>query len=101
MPDFYEGYDDNGGVHINSGIPNRAFAMAALAIGGYAWEKAGAIWYKALTERLRNTSDFKETASATAAIAAELFGTAEEKAVRDAWSTVGVVVGTRAAAAAG
>jgi Zn-dependent metalloprotease len=101
MPDFYEGYDDNGGVHINSGIPNRAFAMAALAIGGYAWEKAGAIWYKALTERLRNTSDFKETASATATIAAELFGTAEEKAVRDAWSTVGVVVGTRAAAAAG
>lgn len=30
---------DNGGVHINSGIPNRAFYLAATKIGGYAWEK--------------------------------------------------------------
>ena len=101
MRDIYEGYDDNGGVHINSGIPNRAFALAALALGGFAWEKAGPIWYKALTERLGNTSDFKETATATSAIAGELFGSAEEKAVSDAWRTVGVVVGTKAAAVAG
>ena len=99
MRDIYEGYDDNGGVHVNSGIPNRAFALAALAIGGFAWEKAGKIWYAALTERLRQTSDFKDAAAATAAIAGEMFGSAEEKAVKDAWRTVGVPLASRAAAA--
>jgi len=38
-------WEDNGGVHINSGIPNRAFCITAMEIGGYAWEKAGRIWY--------------------------------------------------------
>ncbi|KAF9971204.1 hypothetical protein BGZ73_005902 [Actinomortierella ambigua] len=41
---------DYGGVHYNSGIPNRAFVLAAKAIGGYAWEGAGKIWYEALTD---------------------------------------------------
>jgi Zn-dependent metalloprotease len=92
MEDFYEGYDDNGGVHINSGIPNRAFALAAIAMGGHSWEKAGPIWYTALTQRLRNTADFQACASATVAIAGELFGAgkAEQKAVKDAWKAVGV-----------
>ena len=40
---------DNGGVHINSGIPNRAFYLAALEIGGHAWERAGKIWYMTFT----------------------------------------------------
>ena len=39
--------DDNGGVHIFSGIPNHAFYLAAMELGGYAWEKAGRIWYLA------------------------------------------------------
>ena len=38
--------NDNGGVHINSGIPNRAFYLAATALGGNAWEKAGRMWYR-------------------------------------------------------
>ena len=42
---------DDGGVHINSGIPNRAFYLAATEIGGYAWEKAGRIWYETLRDR--------------------------------------------------
>ncbi len=99
MRDFYEGYDDNGGVHVNSGIPNRAFALAALAIGGFAWEKPGTIWYTALTERLRHTSDFKDAAASTIAIAGELFGSAEENAVEDAWRTVGVPLASREVAA--
>ena len=33
--------EDNGGVHINSGIPNHAFYLAARRLGGFAWEKAG------------------------------------------------------------
>jgi Zn-dependent metalloprotease len=90
MKDLYEGYDDNGGVHVNSGIPNRAFYLAAGAIGGHAWDKAGKIWYTALTERLTATSDFARAASVTAGVAAELFGKAEQAAVHDAWKAVGV-----------
>ena len=48
MADYVNTDDDNGGVHINSGIPNRAFALAALEIGGASWEEAGKIWYDAL-----------------------------------------------------
>jgi Zn-dependent metalloprotease len=44
---------DNGGVHINSGIPNRAFFELATLLGGKAWEVAGKIWYRALTAELR------------------------------------------------
>ena len=92
MRGFYDGYDDNGGVHVNSGIPNRAFALAAIAIGGNSWEKAGWIWYTALTRRLTHTADFAECAKATAAIAGEMYGTgkAEQKAVKKAWKAVGL-----------
>ena len=66
QPAHMSGYDaspdDNGGVHVNSGIPNHAFYLAAVSIGGFAWEKAGRIWYVALTERLRKSSDFAAAA---------------------------------------
>jgi Zn-dependent metalloprotease len=38
MSDYVDTTDDNGGVHINSGIPNRAFYLAATTIGGDTWE---------------------------------------------------------------
>src|SRR5207245_11445416 len=58
--------DDSGGVHINSGIPNRAFYLAATAIGGLAWEGAGRIWYRTLTDpRLRSDADFPTFAALT------------------------------------
>src|SRR5919205_959577 len=41
---------DNGGVHINSGIPNHAFYLVATALGGHAWEKAGHIWYETIRD---------------------------------------------------
>ena len=41
MADYVDTTDDNGGVHTNSGIPNRAFYLAATAIGGDTWEGAG------------------------------------------------------------
>lgn len=47
MRDYVKMSGDNGGVHYNSGIPNRAFALFALALGGFVWEKAGKIWYAA------------------------------------------------------
>ena len=41
MDDYIDTTDDNGGVHLNSGIPNRAFQLAATAIGGSSAEGAG------------------------------------------------------------
>src|SRR4051794_10416314 len=48
LPDDGDPRNDNGGVHINSGIPNRAFYLAATALDAHAWDKAGPIWYGAL-----------------------------------------------------
>ena len=62
-------WDDNGGVHINSGIPNRAFYEAASGSGGFAWERTGRIWYVALKDRLRGSSAFRDAAAATLAAA--------------------------------
>ncbi|POM24311.1 Protease PrtS precursor [Actinomadura rubteroloni] len=93
MAHYVETYRDNGGVHINSGIPNHAFYLVATAIGGNAWEKAGKIWYETLTGgKLTSTADFKAFAGATAATAARLYGdtAAETKAVKEGWSKVGV-----------
>jgi Zn-dependent metalloprotease len=84
---------DNGGVHINSGIPNRAFYLAAKAIGGNAWEAAGHIWYETLRDpRLRTNASFASFARLTVRNAQIGFGETEVKAVKDAWQTVGVRV---------
>lgn len=95
MKDIYKGNKDNGGVHINSGIPNHAFYLAAVAIGGYAWEKAGKIWYITLRDRLRPWSGFPQAAKHTINVAGELYGkdSTEQKAVQDAWNQVGVQPG--------
>ena len=92
LPDDNDPRHDNGGVHINSGIPNKAFYLAATAIGGNAWEKAGPIWYKALTEKFGSTTDFEQAAKLTVEAAGELYseGT-EQAAVQKAWQDVGVL----------
>ncbi|MGW6281324.1 M4 family metallopeptidase [Kribbella sp. NPDC055071] len=85
---------DSGGVHINSGIPNRAFYLAAVALGGYAWEKAGRIWYMTLCDpRLTPTAQFLDFASLTTDNAGLLYGPLEQQAVADAWRQVGILVG--------
>jgi Zn-dependent metalloprotease len=93
LPDDDNPRNDHGGVHINSGIPNRAFHLAATAIGGNAWEKPGQIWYRTLTQQLGENSEFQEAAEATVEVAGELFGDGgdEQQAVRSAWETVGVL----------
>lgn len=90
---LYRGTADDGGVHINSGIPNRAFYLAAMAIGGYAWEKTGRIWYLTLRDVLRPRSTFQHAAKATISVAEQLYGSDsdEQKAVRSAWQQVGVL----------
>jgi Zn-dependent metalloprotease len=94
MDDYVNTVSDNGGVHINSGIPNHAFYLAAREIGGYAWEKAGQIWYVALRDKLQVRSDFQEAASLTFQVAAEMYGTGslEQQAVRNGWAAVGIDV---------
>ena len=83
---------DNGGVHLNSGIPNRAFALAATKLEGHSWDRAGRIWYKTLTERLHPNSQFMDAAQATLDVAEELFPGGEVRAViEDAWREVEVL----------
>jgi len=91
LPDDNDPNNDNGGVHINSGIPNRAFYLAATTLGGYAWEKAGRVWYVTLTQRLSPDSEFEAAATATVEVARDLFGDEVERAVTDAWTGVGVL----------
>jgi Zn-dependent metalloprotease len=92
MSAYVDTLDDNGGVHLNSGIPNRAFYEASARIGGYAWERAGKIWYLALRDRLRRDSGFRDARAATLAVAEEIYGPkgTETTAVREAWDAVGV-----------
>lgn len=88
---------DNGGVQINSGIPNRAFYLVAMELGGYAWERAGKIWYIALRDYLRRRSTFQHAADVTYRVARELFGarSKEQRAVRNGWKAVGISVNTK------
>ena len=98
MRDFVETSGDNGGVHINSGIPNKAFHLVATALGGYAWERAGRIWYLTLTAGfLSPAATFAQFATATADTAAREYGEDSEEAVavRTAWASVGVVEDAR------
>ncbi|MEI2714300.1 MAG: protealysin inhibitor emfourin [Nocardioides sp.] len=86
MSDYLDTRDDNGGVHLNSGIPNRAFQLAATSIGGASWEGAGRIWWQAWTAGgLRPTADF----DAFAALTIESAG-AHRDLVAKAWADVGV-----------
>src|SRR4249919_773626 len=94
MADYVETDADSGGVHINSGIPNRAFALAALDIGGYSWEKAGQVWYNTLLNgELSPQASFASFAQATVSSARRVFAndpTLVEK-VRAAWVDVGLL----------
>ncbi|MEE9594148.1 MAG: M4 family metallopeptidase, partial [Candidatus Hydrothermarchaeales archaeon] len=88
MRDYRNVDYDNGGVHINSGIPNHAFYVVAKEIGGSAWEKAGQIWYITLRDKLQARSNFRDAARLTFQAAGELFGegTLEQNAVRKGWA---------------
>jgi Zn-dependent metalloprotease len=97
QPDHWDGYvrttEDNGGVHINSGIPNRAFYLVATNLAGRSWRKAGRIWYSALRNReLTPTATFRQFARLTHRAARTRYGTDSDEAaaVLDAWTDVGV-----------
>ena len=88
---------DWGGVHVNSGIPNKAFYLTAMTIGGFAWEEAGQIWYEALLASSRNTQ-FQDFADTTYIQAGQLYGTrsSQQQAVTEAWKEVGIRIRTSA-----
>lgn len=94
MKDYVNTISDNGGVHINSGIPNHAFYITALELGGHAWERAGQIWYVTLKDKLGANSKFQDCADLTYQTAGELFGAGsiEQQAVQKGWAEVGITV---------
>ena len=92
MDNYVQTTEDNGGVHTNSGIPNHAFYLFAVSLGGNAWERAGAVWYSALRDpRLQTTAQFVQFASATTRAANRLYpGTDVGDKLLEAWSQVGI-----------
>ncbi|GBD07064.1 Bacillolysin [bacterium HR21] len=78
---------DNGGVHINSGIPNRAAYLIIQALGR---EKTERIYYRALTQYLTRTSEFIDCRRAVIRSAQELYGQAEANACAQAFDAVGI-----------
>ncbi len=94
MENYVQTTEDNGGVHINSGIPNKAFYNLAIALGGNAWSIAGRIWYVTLMEKLKAGTDFHEFAAMTNEVAGNLYGkrSKEHQEVKRAWADVGIEV---------
>lgn len=98
QPDHMSRYvntpSDQGGVHINSGIPNRAFYLTAIAIGGNSWEVAGHIWYRTLLDsRLSVNARFQDFADLTADNANQIYGSSVRAAIVQAWQDIGIVIG--------
>jgi Zn-dependent metalloprotease len=92
MSHFYTGSSDNHGVHINSGIPNKAFYLVAMSIGTF---KAGKLWFAAL-RRLQPKSSFKDLytaliASVPALVASHTVPVTTVAAIKTAFHTVGIV----------
>lgn len=83
----YTGSQDNGGVHINSGIPNRAFFLLASNIGR---SKAEQIYYRALTTYLTRSSQFLDLRASVVQAANDLYGSTEANAAISAFNTVGI-----------
>lgn len=96
MNQLYTGNGDRQGVHINSGIPNHAFYLAAMEIGGNSWEKAGQVWYQTLIQpkdKIPASCTFKQFAEVTVEVARKIFPDEMRvsKAIRNGWVGVGVL----------
>ncbi|MET0400671.1 MAG: M4 family metallopeptidase [Longimicrobiaceae bacterium] len=87
LSDKFTGIEDNRGVHINSGIPNHAFYLVAMRLGGNGWGTAGQIWYETMRS-LPKTSDFNKMVQKSVEVANSA-GTRARKVVAQAWKDVG------------
>lgn len=100
----YTGQEDNGGVHINSGIVshayylaveggiNRTSGLAVHGVGRSSREQMERVFYRAFTQMMPATATFSTARAATIQAARDLFGggSAAERAVTEAWTAVGV-----------
>lgn len=92
MKDFVHTTEDWGGVHSNSGIPNKAFALFAIAVGGKAWKVAGHIWYEVATGgHIDSDCDFQTFAEKTVEVCAKQAPKEVDK-LKAAWAAVGITV---------
>jgi Zn-dependent metalloprotease len=98
LPDTEQG--DWGGVHVNSGIPNKAFVLFARSLGGNAYGLPGNIWYNALNGTYPKTLSFAAFARITVGKAQQLSGAATAAKLTQAWQAVGVTPAPLAATAA-
>ncbi|RJQ48024.1 MAG: hypothetical protein C4534_00090 [Gaiellales bacterium] len=89
MDNYVNTSSDNGGVHTNSGIPNKAAYNVATAIGK---DKMEQVWYRALTLYLTSGSQFTDARDASVQAATDLYGagSAEVTAVVNGFSAVGI-----------
>lgn len=89
MNNYVNTTQDNGGVHTNSGIPNKACYLITSNIGV---EKAEQIYYRALTQYMTASTNFSAARACLAQAATDLYGggSAEVAAVHNAFSSVGV-----------
>jgi Zn-dependent metalloprotease len=86
----YTGNQDNGGVHINSGIINRAYYLFASSVGK---EKAEQVFYRALDVYLLKSSIFIDCRNAVVQAATDLYGATEANAAKSAFEAVGIGAG--------
>lgn len=104
MSEYVVTQQDNGGIHINSSIPNNA--MVLMTVGGVndvskiavprglGWEKAEKLWYHALTNYFMASDDFVAAANQTIEAATDLgFAESDRNVVECAWISVGVLSG--------
>ena len=98
------GSEDNGGVHINSGIPDHAFYLAieggthrlsrvtVQGVGAANREQIEKVFYRAFTFLLPPSADFRTARAATIQAARDLQGAGSpaERAIAQAWTAVGV-----------
>lgn len=92
MKNFYIGMQDNGGVHINSGIPNHMFYNLCLIMKQPSYGKPIQIVYNAHTKYVGQFTNFSGYAKAMVKSAQELYGAEAVDAVKQAWSIVGIKV---------
>lgn len=90
---LYKGSGDNGGVHINSGIPNKAFATFAIAVGGNSWDAPAHIWWEVNCgkDHVGPNCDIHEWAKKTVEVCTRMHPTLVAK-LKKAWNDVGVAV---------
>jgi bacillolysin len=94
MTQYYSGTEDNGGVHINSGIVNQAYYLF-VTTSGMTKEKAEKIYYRALTQYLTAKSQFIDLRLALIKSAEDIHGVgaAEVTALKAAFDAVGITDG--------